>query len=143
MSGSGARIALSEHELVDDQGRLAAAALRRMARDADHVAEMDVDLARARERAHELDPARTVDEIEEDELSHVSASEHATRQPPRLGRLDPRLEHLRLGPHRGDLVAVRKALRRHSGHGRLTIAQARGPPFGVSPSRTTSKPCPR
>ena len=56
-----------------------------------------------------------------------------------------RLERLGLGADGGDLVPVGKALRRAHvaslGHyGLWTIAQACGPPTGVSPSSTTSKP---
>ena len=41
-------------------------------RDADDVAEEDVDLARLRRLADHLDPARAVDDVEEDELAHVA-----------------------------------------------------------------------
>ena len=108
--------------------------------DADDVAEVDVDLAGARGRAQQLDAAGAVDEVEEDELPHVAPRHHAPGEAPRLGGLRPVLERLRLGAHGGDLVAVRIALRRAFAHGRLTIAQACGPSFGVSPSRTVRKP---
>ena len=49
--------------------------------DTDDVAEMHVDLARALDRAEELDPPAAVDEIEEDELAHVAARHHAAREP--------------------------------------------------------------
>ena len=110
--------------------------------DADHVAEVDVDLAGARGRAQQLDAARAVDEVEEDELPHVTPRHHAPGEAPRLGGLRPALERLGLGANLGDLVAVRIALRRALAHGRLTIAQACGPSFGVSPSRTVRKPWP-
>ena len=103
---------------------------------------MDVDLAGARERAEQLDPAAPVDEVEEDELPHVAAREHPARETALLGPFGAGLERCGLGADGGDLVAVRKALRRRRPHGSLTIAQACGPPAGVSPSSTTSKPCP-
>ena len=110
MSGSGERMRASEHELVDEQRRLAAAALRRVPDDADDVAEVDVDLAGARERAEQLDPAAAVDEVEEDELAHVAAREHAAGEAalPRAPRR--RARALGLGAHGGDLVAVGEAL---------------------------------
>ena len=69
-----------ELELVDDERRLAAAALRGLAGGADDVAEVDVDLARARGGAQELDPAGAVDEVEEDELPHVTPRHHPSGQ---------------------------------------------------------------
>ena len=132
--------AREEHELVDDQRRLAAAALRRLADRADDVAEVDVDLARAGLRAEQLDAAAAVDEVEEDELPHVAPRQHAAGEAARLGALGAVLERVGLGANGGDLVAVREALRGR-GHGGLTIAQACGPSSGVSPSRTTAKPC--
>ena len=122
----------SEHELVDDQRRLAAAALRRLADRADDVAEMDVDLAGARGRAEELDPAAAVDEVEEDELAHVAPREHASGEPPRL---------VALGPASSASASARTAaISSRSGNlfGSdvltvvLTIAQAFGPSSGVS-----------
>ena len=109
--------------------------------DADDVAEMHVDLAGACRGAQELDPAAAVDEVEEDELAHVSPRQHAAREPPGLGAFLARLDALRLLADARDLVAVREPLRRRA-HGHLTIAQACGPFSGVDPSRTTSKPCP-
>ena len=120
--------AREQHELVDDQRRLAAAALRRLADRADDVAEVDVDLARARLRAEQLDPAAAVDEVEEDELPHVAARQHAPGQAALLGAFDAVLERVRLGADAGDLVAVREPLR-WRGHEGLTIAQALGPVF--------------
>ena len=99
-----------QDELVDDQRGLAASALRRVPGDADDVAEVHVDLPRARERTEQLDPARAVDEIEEHELPHVASRQHPPREAARLRRLGPGLEPIRLGPHARDLVAVREAL---------------------------------
>ena len=112
MSGQRRADARQQHELVDEQGRLAAAALRRPADRADDVAEVDVDLAGAAERAEELDPAAAVDEVEEDELAHVAPGEHPAGEAPLLGALDAGLERLGLRAHGGDLVAVRESLRR-------------------------------
>ena len=80
---------------------------------------MHVDLARPRERAEELDPAAAVDEVEEDELPEVAAREHPARQAALLGPFGAGLELVGLGADDGDLVAVRKALRRR--HGCLTL----------------------
>ena len=72
-----------ELERVDEQRRLAAAGLGRRAGHADDVAQVDVELAGALDRAEELDPAGAVDEVEEDELAEVAAREHPPGQPPR------------------------------------------------------------
>ena len=83
--------------------------------DADDVAEVDVDLARALHRAHELDAPAAVDEVEEDELPHVAARHHAAGEPAlRVGGRAV-VERLRLGADGGDLVAVGEALRRRHG----------------------------
>jgi len=111
-----------QHELVDDQRRLAAAALRRVADRADDVAQVHVDLAGARLGAEQLDPARAVDQVEEDELAHVAAREDAARESPGLGALFVRLQRLGFGADGYDLVAVGKTL--GGRHGDLTIAQA-------------------
>ena len=87
MSGSGERMLREQLERVDDQRRLAAPRLGRPAGRADDVAEVDVDLAGAVDRAEELDPARAVDEVEEDELPHVAAREHAAGEPALARRL--------------------------------------------------------
>ena len=111
MSGQRRADPREQHELVDDQRRLAAAALGRLADRADDVAEVHVDLAGAGRRAEQLDAAAAVDEVEEDELAHVAAREHAAGEPARLGR--PRrsvVERLGLGADGRDLVAVREAL---------------------------------
>ena len=97
-----------QHELVDDQRRLAAPALRRLADRADDVAEMHVDLARARRRAEQLDAAAAVDEVEEHELAHVAPREHAAGEPACLATFGLGLERVRLGTDGCDLVAVRR-----------------------------------
>src|SRR3954452_14680302 len=61
---------------IDLQRRLPAPRLRGMPDDADDVAKMDVDLARALDWTEQLHPPRAVDEVEEDELAHVAASHH-------------------------------------------------------------------
>ena len=104
-----------ELERVDLQGRLPASRLRRRPGDADEVAEVHVDLARALDRAEQLDAPGAIDEVEEDELPHVAARHHAPGEPPlRLGRR-PVLERVGFIPDGGDLVAAGKALR--GGHG--------------------------
>ena len=101
-----------EHlERVGEQRRLAAAGTAGMPGDADDVAEEDVDLARLRRLADHLDPARAVDDVEEDELAHVAPRHRAAGDPARrVGRL-PGLERLALVPDRRDLVPVGEALR--------------------------------
>ncbi len=128
-------------EAVHDQRRLAASALGRLPDRADDVAEVHLHLAGARGRTEELDPAAAVDEVEEHELAHVPAREHAAGEPALLRAFDAGLERVRLGVHGRDLVPVGKALGERLRHGRLTIAQAFGPFSGVRPSRTTPKPC--
>src|SRR5262249_40093189 len=135
--------AREQNKLVDDQRRLAAARLRRLADRADDIAEVHVNRSRSCGRTEQLDAPRTVDEIEEDELPHVAARHHAAGEPARLRAFDAVRERVRLLADGGDLVAVGESLRRAFAHGRLTIAQACGPSFGVSPSLTTSKPCRR
>ena len=101
---------------------------------------MHVDLARARRRAQQLDAPGAVDEVEEDELAQVAARHHAAREPARLRSFFADAERVGFGPYRRDVVAIGEALRRRLGHGVLTIAQACGPPRGVSPFCTTRKP---
>jgi len=102
-------------ERVHHERRLAPARPRRRAGHADDVTEVNVDLAGALDWAEELDAAGAVDEIEEDELSQVTARQHAAREAPRRpGRLVIR-ERLRLRADGDDLVAVGEAFRR--GHG--------------------------
>jgi hypothetical protein len=74
-----------------------------------------VDLPRALDRTDELDATAAVDEIEEHELSHVSARQHTAGEAPLRvgGRAVVKL--FRIGTHACDLVTIGKALRR--GHG--------------------------
>ncbi len=117
VEGVGQRRVASREDLerVDLERRLAAARLRRRARDADDVTQVDLDLARALHRAQELDAPAPVDEVEKDELAHVAAGHHAPREPAR--RLSGRavLERFRFDSDRRAVVAVGEALRR--GHG--------------------------
>ena len=113
MEGVRQRLGVAGEHLdrVGEQRRLAAARAAGMPGDADDVAEQDVDLAGLRRLADHLDPARAVDDVEEDELAHVAARHRPARDPAaRLRRL-PRLERLALLPDRGDLVPVGEALR--------------------------------
>ena len=72
MSGNGARILASRAELVDGERRLATPRPRGRARDADDVAEIEVELTGAALVAEELDPPRAVDEVEERRASPCS-----------------------------------------------------------------------
>ena len=77
---------------------------------------MNVDLPRPLRRTDQLDATRAVDEVEEDELSHVAARHDPARKTP-LGRVVGRagLELLGFGANARDLVAVGKPLgERHS-----------------------------
>ena len=100
-------------EAVGRERRLAAPGLRGVARDAGDVAEVDVDLAGSLDRADQLDAPAAVDELEEGELAHVAAREDAAGEAALLCGFAAGLERLGLGPHGGDLVPVRKALRFH------------------------------
>jgi hypothetical protein len=105
-----------ELDRVDRERRLAASRARGRAGRADHVAEVEVDLAHAAGVAQQLDPAGAVDEVEKDELAHVPACHHAPGDAALLRGFLAVAERLDLGPHRGDLDAVGKAL--GHGHGR-------------------------
>jgi len=131
-----------ELKLANGQGRLTASRLERGAGGADDVAEVDVHPPDAVLLAEELDASRAIDEVEEDELAVLAAAEHAPAYAPRVVRLLPRLEALRLGTDRRDLVPVGKALGK-AGHGRESSARkgrAALPPPGPQgrSERTTS-----
>ncbi len=101
-----------EHlERVDGERGLAAPRLRRPAGDPDHVTEMDVELADPARVAHQLDPAGAVDEVEEDELSHLAPGHDAPREPASLLKVCPGIERVRRRANSRDLVAVGEALR--------------------------------
>jgi len=76
-----------------------------------------VELSRPLCRADQLDAARAVDEVEEDELPHFAARHDPAGQPA-LGRVVActRLEPLGFGPDGRNLVPVGETL--GSGHGR-------------------------
>jgi hypothetical protein len=97
--------AREENELIHGERRLAAAALRRLAGDADDVAEVDVDLAGTRGRTEELDAAGAVDEVEEDELP-MSRRATPPGEAPGVGGLRPILE--RVGPARTAAISSRR-----------------------------------
>ena len=93
----------------------APAGLRGRAGHATDVAGVQLYLSRALDGAVQLDAPGTVDEIEEDELSHVTARHHAAGEPAFRFRCGTVFERVSLRADSGDLVAVGKALRR--GHG--------------------------
>ena len=116
-----------QHELVDGQRGLPAPRLHRLPRGADDVAEVDVDLARPFGRAEQLDPARAVDEVEEDELPHVAPGHHTAGDAQRLVGVLARFERLGGRAHGGDVVPVMKALGQaaHGGESRGTLRRTR------------------
>ena len=84
--------------------------------DPDHVAEVHVDLARTARVAHELDTSGAVDEVEEDELSHLAAGHHPAGETPRILELASGLDSVGCGAKVGNCVPIRKSLRRrHTG----------------------------
>src|SRR5262245_41388201 len=111
--GERARVAGEDDQLVDREGRLAAARLRRTPDRADDVPEVDVDLSDASCVAHELDRAGAIDEIEEVEPPHFPPRHRATGEPPRVVQLSPWLELVCGCTDVCDRIAVRKALRVH------------------------------
>ena len=123
-----AAVAGQRDQLVDEEGRLAAARLRRVADRADDVAEVDLDVAGALDRAQELDPPAAIDEVEEDELPHVAPCHDSSGQTPGGVGVRAVLERLGLGANRRDLVAVRKALRQAHGAASLCARTEVRPP---------------
>ena len=103
-------------ELVDGERGLAAAGLRGRSGHTDDVAEVDVDLAGALDRAEELNPAAAVDEVEERQLPHVAARQDAARQAALGVGLCAGLETRGFLADARDLVAIGEALGR--GHPR-------------------------
>src|SRR5205085_256230 len=90
-------------QLANGEGRLAALRLRRDARHADDVAEVEVDSAQLVGTREELDAAAAVDEVEEHELPQVAPAEDPAREPVLRRPGAPRLEPLRLCADRADL----------------------------------------
>src|SRR4029079_8195515 len=66
-----------ELELRHRERRLAGVGLRRVPAHADDVAQVDVEPAQLFRLGQELDLPASVDEVEEDELSHVAATPEA------------------------------------------------------------------
>ena len=113
-------VAGEDLDALGEHGGLPAPRLRRTSGDADHVTEVEVDLARDGDVADHLDAARAVDEVEEHELAHPPPRHRAPGEPPGRSELAPGLERLGLGPDRRDLVPVGEALRRRLlGHRRI------------------------
>jgi hypothetical protein len=63
-------------ERLDRERRLPAPGASRHARDADHVAEIEVDRTGFLLPDEQLDPPGPIDEVEEHELAHVAPSHH-------------------------------------------------------------------
>ena len=116
-----ASVASEDGQLFDGQGRLAAPRLRGPADDPDHVPEMDVDRTGLGRVAHELDAARAVDEVEEDELAHLAARHDAAGQAAGVLSLLARLERIGLRADGCHFVPVGKAL--GSCHGRASLVR--------------------
>src|SRR5581483_6948814 len=106
------RVLAQQLEIVDGQRRLASPRLRRPAGDADHVAEVEVDLAHPGGLDEQLELAAPVDEVEEAELPEVPPPEHPPRDAVDAFPLRPALESLGLDPNVGNRGAIGKTLRR-------------------------------
>ena len=96
--------------------------------DADDVAEVDVDLARALDGAEQLDPPGAVDEVEEDELPHV-APRHARGR--RAGASSRASRPARAAPPRRGRRRSRRG--RESAWARLMARESSGRPSSGSP----------
>ena len=73
---------------------------------------MNVDLAGSSRVTHELDATRAVDEVEEDELPHLTSRHDATGKPEDLIELAPWFERLRRGTSVRDFGSIRESLGR-------------------------------
>ena len=101
-----------ELQLVDDQARLTAPAPGRAADRTDDVAEVQVRVARRARRGREqLDAARAVDEVEEDELAQVSSGHDAAGEAIGVFALYAGVDEVRLSAGYRDLDTVGKSLR--------------------------------
>jgi hypothetical protein len=98
-------------KFLDREGRFAALRPSGNAFHADDVAEVRVHIAHPVGRAEELDRARPVDEVEEDELPVPAPAQDPARKAAAVASFDSRLQLLGLGPDRGDLVPLGKARR--------------------------------
>src|SRR6185436_18441638 len=106
-------ILAQENELLDGDRGLAPPRLRRGAGHADNIAEGDVDHAAPRRVAQQLDAPASVEQIEKDELAHLSPPEHAAGHTDRRVGLGSGLELLGFGSHGLERHRFRKALRGH------------------------------
>ena len=97
-------------DVVDREGGLASLGARRRAGNPDDVAQIDVDRPRAARVAEELDPPGAVDQVEEDELPHLPASDRSAGDAAFLVRFVSRLQLFRLDADGGDLVPGRETL---------------------------------
>jgi hypothetical protein len=114
-----AAILREQLDLVGREARLATPALRRVAGDADDVAEVEVELAGTARVGQHLDAPRAVDDVEEDELAVPAARHHAPGDPDRLTGLDAGVERLGGRAHGSDLGAVGEPLRQPVHGGRV------------------------
>ena len=97
-------------QVVHRERGLSAPRPGRLADDPDDVAQVEVDRAGAPLLDQELKPPGTVDEVEEDQLPVPAPGQHAAGHSPLFLSFLARIEPLGLGPHRGDVDAVGKAL---------------------------------
>jgi hypothetical protein len=131
--GERLRVAGQHLHRVGEDGRLAAPGLRCTPDHADHVTEMDVQLARRGDVADRLDAPRAVDDVEEDQLSHAAPRHRAPGDAAARGRLAAVVERLGLGANSRDLVPVGEAVR--GGHGPRRLP-------GAFPSSGSRRPAP-
>ena len=100
---------LLEHRIATLEERL------RHARDADDVAEIDVDAAELVGPNEQLDATAAVDEVEEHQLAHIATREHPACEASLGPALGAGIELLGLRANGRNLGAVRKALRQRHG----------------------------
>ncbi len=123
-----------QDELVHGQGRLATLRLRRMPDHADDVTEIDLEAFHAARLDEQLDLPAPVDEIDEDEPTHIPAGHDAPRHAHRGLELASGLERVRLGADAGDVDAVGESLRQiaHAFESRASCRHAQ-PNSGTDP----------
>ena len=116
-------------ELAHLERGLASARLGRMPADADDVTQFEIGLLEVDLLAHEeLDPAASVDEVEEHDLSQVATGEHAAREP----------QGLRLVASRRAPARRRGPVRRRSRPGRESAWRALAASLSDRPLRHPS-----